>query len=174
MTPLLAEFRDPGALKVALTRVVASSHEPLDAFTPFPVDGLDVPLRVRSSSIRPIMLAGGLGLAALAYGVQYYSAVWDYPLNLGSRPLHSWQVFLLVPFEVGVFAAALCGTVAFLWTCGLPRLHHPLFELPGFERATQDRYFLLAASADDPDSALHLRSLLEEAGAVVVTEVREP
>jgi hypothetical protein len=83
-------------------------------------------------------------------------------------------VFWLVPFEVGVFAAALCGVMALLWSCGLPRLHHPLFEIPGFERATQDRFFLLAASGPNDEAARDLRHLLEAAGAVVVTEVRQP
>ena len=83
-------------------------------------------------------------VAAFAFGLQWYSAVIAYPINSGGRPLNSWQVFWLVPFEVGVFAAALCGVIALFWSCGLPRLHHPLFEIPGFERATQDRFFLLA------------------------------
>jgi hypothetical protein len=81
---------------------------------------------------------------------------------------------LLVPFEVGILAAAIAGAVAFLYTCSLPRLHHPLFEIPGFERATQDRFFLLAGARDESGATLDLRHLLENAGAVVVTELREP
>jgi hypothetical protein len=119
------------------------------------------------------MLAGGLGMAALALALQWYSAVIDYPINSGGRPLNSWPVFLLVPFEVGIFAAALCGVLAFLWSCGLPRLHDPIFAIPGIERATQDRYFLLTA-VQEGDGRPDLRQLLEQAGAVVVTEVRQP
>ena len=96
------------------------------------------------------------------------------PINSGGRPLNSWQVFWLVPFEVGVFAAALCGVIALFRSCGLPRLHHPLFEIPGFERATQDRFFLLATSEPNDEAARDLRHVLEAAGAVVVTEVRQP
>ncbi len=62
--------------------------------------------------------------------------------------------------------------IAFLWSCKLPRLHDPLFGVPGFERASQDHYFLLAASADG--SMLELRRVLEQAGALAVTEVRQP
>jgi hypothetical protein len=174
MTQLLAEFLNPDALRTALGRVGEAGHRPLDAFTPYPVEGLNEQLAIRPSRIRYAMLAGGLGMAAIAYGLQYYSAVYDYPLNFGGRPLHSWQVFLLVPFEVGIFAAALSGVLAFLWSCGLPRLHHPLFEVPGFERATRDRFFLLAGSGDTIEAMLNLRHLLEEAGAVVVTELRAP
>jgi hypothetical protein len=170
---LIAEFRNPEVLHAALRRVKEAGHQALDAFTPYPVEGLDEELGIAPSRIRHAMLAGGLIVAACAFGLQWYSAVIDYPLNSGGRPLNSWQVFLLVPFEVGVFAAALSGVVAFLWSCGLPRLHHPLFEIPGFERATQDHYFLLVAAKAD-EAVGELRHVLEAAGAVVVTEVRQP
>jgi hypothetical protein len=172
--PLLAEFRDSQMLRHALSRVKQSRHQPIDAFTPYPVEGLAEELAVGPSRIRYAMLAGGLIVAAFAFGLQWYSAVIAYPINSGGRPLNSWQVFLLVPFEVGVFAAALFGVVALLWSCGLPRLHHSLFEVPGFERATQDRFFLLAAAGEDDEAARDLRRILESSGAVAVTEVREP
>jgi hypothetical protein len=171
---LLAEFRDPETLQNAVISVKQGRHHALDAFTPYPVEGLDKELAVGPSRIRYAMLAGGLIVAAFAFALQWYSAAIDYPLNSGGRPLNSWQVFVLVPFEVGVFAAALCGVVALLWSCGLPRLHHPLFEIPGFERATQDRFFLLAAAGQNDEAAHDLRHVLEAAGAVVVTEVRQP
>jgi hypothetical protein len=120
------------------------------------------------------MLIGGLAVAFFAFGLQYYSAVFAYPINSGGRPLNSWPVFLLVPFEVGIFAAALAGIIAFLHSCRLPRLHDPLFAIPGFERATQDRFFLLAAAAQDDEAGRALRHLLEQSGALVVTEVRKP
>ena len=172
--PLIAEFRDPGSLGAALCRLKEGGHQALDAFTPYPIEGLDEELEIPASRIRYAMLAGGLILAACAFALQWYSAVVDFPLNSGGRPLNSWQVFLLVPFEVGIFAAALWGVVAFLRSCGLPRLHHPLFEVPGFERATQDRFFLLVAARGNDDAERNLRSVLESTGAVVVTEVRLP
>jgi hypothetical protein len=170
--PLLAEFRDPETLQHALVVVKQSPHQALDAFTPYPIEGLDEALAVGPSRIRYAMLAGGLIVAALAFDLQWYSAAIDYPLNSGGRPLNSWQVFWLVPFEVGILAAALCGFIAFLQSCGLPRLHHRLFEIPGFERATQDRFFLLTESEESDEAARDLRAVLETAGAVVVTEVR--
>jgi hypothetical protein len=170
---LLAEFRDPERLQLALARVKQARHTALDAMTPYPIEGFDREFGGGGAAIRPAMLAGGLGMAALALALQWYSAVIDYPINSGGRPLNSWPVFLLVPFEVGIFAAALCGVVAFLWSCGLPRLHDPIFAVPGIERATQDRYFLLAAARHDDDLP-ELRQVLEQAGAVVVTEVRQP
>jgi hypothetical protein len=171
---LIAEFQNPDTLCAALRRVKEGGHHALDAFTPYPIEGLDAELDIPPSRIRYAMLAGGLIVAAFAFALQWYSAVIDYPLNSGGRPLNSWQVFLLVPFEVGVFAAALCGVIAFLRSCGLPRLHHPLFEIPGFERATQDHFFLLVAARQTGGSIRELRDVLEAAGAAVVTELRQP
>ena len=170
---LLAQFRDPQTLQAALGRLKQARHRALDAFTPYPVEGLAEELAIAPSRIRAAMLGGGLFVAALAFGLQWYSAVVDYPINSGGRPANSWQVFWLVPFEVGIFAAALCGVIAFLRSCSLPALHHPLFEIPGFERATQDRFFLLAAAEPGNEAIRDLRKLLESSGAVVVTEVRQ-
>jgi hypothetical protein len=172
--PLLAEFGNPETLRKALGQVKQRRHRALDAFSPYPLEGLDEDLGVPPSRIRYAMLGGGMSMAAFAFALQWFSAVVDYPINSGGRPLNSWQVFWLVPFEVGVFAAALCGVIALLWSCGLPCLHHPLFEIPGFERATQDRFFLLAAAENDDEAARDLRLVLEAAGALVVTEVRQP
>ena len=169
--PLLAEFGDPDALLRAARLVRRDGHRAIDALTPFPLAEIDEVLDVEPSRIRSAMLIAGFGMAAFAYGLQWYSAAIDYPINVGGRPLNSWPVFLLVPFEVGMLAAALAGFIAFLMGCGLPRLHHPVFDVAGVERATQDRFFLLAQEAGGkPPNAL--RHLLEGSGALAVTEVR--
>ena len=166
---LVAEFRDPDALTAALEPVRGSGGRLLDAFSPLPIEGLAERFAAPSIRIRIPMLVAGIALAAIGYFLQWYSAVLGYPINVGGRPLHSWPVFLLVPFEVGVFAAALAGLIAMMRYCGLPRLHHPLFAVPGFERASQDSFFLLA----ETDGAVEeLRHVLERAGALAVTEVR--
>ena len=169
--PLLAEFRDPDALLRAARLVRRDGHRALDALTPFPLPEVDEALAEKPSRIRLAVLIAGFGMAAFAFWLQWYSAVINYPINVGGRPLDSWPVFLLVPFEVGMLAAALAGLIAFLVGCGLPRLHHPVFDVAGVERATQDRCFLLAQEAGGkPPNAL--RHLLEGSGALAVTEVR--
>lgn len=172
--PLLAEFPDPGSL-VAAARTLAGGPRftLLEAFTPYPVEEVGQLVHIGRPKIRLAMFLAGFSIAAFAFGLQWYSAVIDYPINSGGRPLNSWPVFLLVPFEVGIFAAALAGFIAMLWTTGLPRLHQPLFDMPKFERATQDHYFLLAKGENDETSA-DLREILRDAGALSVTEVHGP
>jgi hypothetical protein len=71
----------------------------------------------------------------------------DYPVISGNRPLHSWQVFLLVPYETAILSAAFAGVLGWLYMCGLPRLHHPLFDAEVTLRAGQDRYLLVFRDA---------------------------
>lgn len=166
--PLLAEFETPEALVRALRLARADGHRLLDAFTPFPLEELSEALKPARNPVRLVMALAGFGSAAAMYGLQWYSAVVDYPLNSGGRPLHSWPVFTLVPFEFGVLAAALAGFATLLWACGLPRLNHPVHDMPQFERASQDRFLLLVAPKDGPAP---LRRRLEEAGALLVSEM---
>ena len=165
---LLAEFDTFRALLAAVDRVRSSGGGALDAFAPAPVEGLSAMLDHPPPVIRGPMLAAAILLGAFAFAVEWYSAVVDYPLNSGGRPLDSWPVFLLVPVEVALFGAALVGLIALFRAGGLPRLHHPVFDVPEFERASRDRFFLLA----EHDAASHLRDVLEAAGALSVTEIR--
>ena len=128
----------------------------IDAYTPFPVEGVNDLLAHRHSRIRVAMFVGGIAMAALAYGLEYFSAVVNYPYNSGGRPLDAWPAFMLVPFATGILVAAIAGFTAFLVECGLPRLHHPLFAVEGFERASQDR-FILAIERPAGNAALRAR-----------------
>jgi hypothetical protein len=168
--PLVAEFSDAKRLLEAATQLQQDGHTVLDACTPFPVPELDELLPQKPPGVRLAMLVAGVAIAAFAYGLQWYSAVIDYPINTGGRPLNSWPVFLLVPFEVGMLAAALSGFIAFLWYCRLPRLYDPVFDTTGIARATQDRFFLVAAQTEEEERTASLRETLSRAGALRVVE----
>jgi Protein of unknown function (DUF3341) len=140
---VIAEFRDADDLCAAARTVRTRGFESIDALTPCPVEELDDALRLPESPIRWPMLIAAAAVAAAAYALEFWTAVYAYPIDSGGRPLNSWPIFLLVPFEVGVLAAAVVGFAALLVLCGLPRVHHPLFDCDAIERATDDRYFLL-------------------------------
>ncbi|HEY4330344.1 MAG TPA: quinol:electron acceptor oxidoreductase subunit ActD, partial [Phycisphaerae bacterium] len=76
-----------------------------------------------------------------------------------------------ITFELTVLFAALAGAIGMLMLNGLPRLDHPAFEIPHFERASTDRFFL-CVEADDPQfDAGALRLLLTGHDPLAVTEV---
>ena len=168
---LLAAFTKPETLMKAVDAAREAGAPALEAFTPYPIEGLSRALSQPATNMPWYMLAGGLTVAAGMYLMEWYSAVFAYPFDQGGRPHNSWPTFLIAPVEVGVLAAAVTGFVVFLLKGGLPRLSHPLFEHLPFERASQDQ-FLLAVPAPDPgEAALAARQRLFDAGAVWVEQV---
>lgn len=168
---LLAEFAHASSLREAAQAASRRGYKLLDAFTPFPVEGVAEMLDARPSKVRLFMFAGGILIAAMAYGGEYYTAVVNYPYNAGGRPLNSWPAFMLVPFATGIFGASVAGFIRFLFETGLPRLHFPLFAVEGLERASQDRFFLAIEAPESESERQDAMDGLRNAGALTVREV---
>lgn len=145
---LLAEFTSAHDILAAVRASRGAGYERLEAFTPYPVDGLAEALGLRKSPIPLLALIGGLLGAATGWFLQWYSAVIDYPIDSGGRPLYSWPAFIPSTIELGILGACLCAFGGMLWLTGLPRLRHPLFDAPDFERVSRDRFFLCIRSED--------------------------
>jgi hypothetical protein len=169
----LAEFADQTRCIHAAKRAHGARCRVVDAYTPYPVEELSGLIGPRESRIRPIMFAGGVAMAALAYGLEYYSAVVNYPYDSGGRPLDAWPAFMLVPFATGILVAAVCGFAAFLFETGLPNLSNPLFAVEGFEGASQNRFFLSVEFTSEAYDRTKAIELLRSFGAVSVREVGE-
>ncbi|SFN75342.1 Protein of unknown function [Bradyrhizobium sp. Ghvi] len=143
----LAEFKSPEDLLAATRKVREAGYRNLDAFTPFPVDGLDRILRLPRPTIAFVGLAGAVAGAGIALIMQFY-VNYDYPLNVGGRPIYAISAFAVVTFELTILFSALAMLVGMLWQNGLPRLNYPVFDTDRFHRASKDRFFL-CVSADD-------------------------
>jgi hypothetical protein len=171
MTRLVAAFDSPENLLKGAGRMKSEGYPAEDALSPFHIKKLEEVLSIKAPLIRRLMAAAGFSVAALMYGVQLYSSAIGYPINSGGRPYNSWQVFLLVPFEAGVLAAAIAGFLTFLIGCGLPSLHHPLFGVPAIRRATADRFFLVVDAPGGERVEERLRNALVGEGAIFIEEV---
>jgi hypothetical protein len=87
----------------------------------------------------------------------------------------SWPSFVPIAFEMMVLTASLSGLFGLMALCGLPRLHHPLFNSDRFDRATRDRFFL-SVEAADPKVAADVgaaRAFLATLNPLSVEEVME-
>lgn len=170
---VMAEFEAPDDLIAAAAAVRQQGYTQVEAYSPMPVEGLSEVLGLKQTRIPLLVLFGALVGGTTIYLTQYYSAVIDYPWNIGGRPLHSWPSFIPLTFELSVLGGTLMGLVGLLAASGLPRLYHPVFNIPGFERASRDRFFL-CIQADDPkfDPAA-ARSDLANLNPLSVTDVPE-
>lgn len=145
---LTAEFESPTALVQAVRQAREAGYTRMDAYTPFPVEGLSEALGFRKTRMPMLILIGGITGALSGFALQYYCAVISYAQNIGGRPLNSWPSWIPVTFELTVLFASLTAVFGLLALCGLPMPYHPLFHVPRFSRATRDSFFLCIESRD--------------------------
>lgn len=168
---LLGEFEDPDVLTAAVRRMRAAGYRRLDAFSPYPVDGLAQALGRRWNWVPLLTVGGGLTGAVAGYLLQYWVSVIQYPLNVGGRPLHSWPAFIPITFETALLGAAGAAGLGMLALNRLPQPHHPLFNVPAFARVSQDGFFLLVEARDMLFDAQGTQRLLLGLGARRVHDV---
>src|SRR5438046_8377353 len=107
---VMGEFGTPEELLEAVKKVRQAGYRRLDAYAPFPIEGLSDALGLKHNLVPAITLLGGLAGGIGGFRFQYWAAAITYPLNIGGRPLHSWPAFIPVPFELpslGAWLAAL-------------------------------------------------------------------
>lgn len=171
---LLAEFSDPDQLRGAALRARHHAHYcAIEAYSPCPVDDLAEALDPRPGRIPMWTLLGGVLGGAATFALQWYSAVIDYPINVGGRTLFSWPAFVPAALEMTILWAALFAVGAMLIGSGLPRFHHPLFGVPAFDRASNDRFYLLLRADDPMFDVEHTHAFLQSLAPLSISEVRE-
>jgi hypothetical protein len=144
----------------------------LDAYSPFPIHGIDDAIGVPGSKLGYFVFACGLfGLVNAVFMIWYTGAV-DYPLVIGGKPLFAWEFSVPVIFELTVLLSAFGAVFGMLALNGLPRLYHPAFNFSRFASSTDDKYLLVVEASDPKFDVEEVRRTLEEVGAVS-TEVVE-
>jgi len=166
----LAEFEDAHQLLEAVHEVKHAGYTQMEAYTPLPVEEVAHAIGHRNH-LPMIVLAGGLLGALVGFGMQYWMSVVDYPVNVGGRPLNSWPSFIVITFEMTILFAALSAVFGMLALSGLPQPYHPVFNVPAFELASRNRFFLMILARDPNFDMQATKGLLEEISSLAVEEV---
>jgi hypothetical protein len=172
---VVGEFGSGGEVLKALRRLreLGYARERLDAFSPYPVEGIAEVLELQPSGLRGAALVAGVGGAAFGYGVQWYTNAFDSPINAGNRPPHAAPAFLPITFEMMVLFAALTLFFGLMWLYRFPRPHHPLFELESFRSASTGGFWVSITTekkAEVEPLLEHLRALEARNTAAVEEE----
>lgn len=170
MRRMLGEYADATELVRGVEILRRRRYTRIEAYTPYPVHELDHALDAPPSRLPRAIFAIAVAAAGAAYALQWLLNAYLYPLDVGGRPPHYPLSFVPITFEMGILAAALTAFVGVLVLGRLVRLYDPVFDAPGFESATKDRFWL-EITADDPlfDPELTAADLREAGATAVVT-----
>ncbi|MGA9120071.1 MAG: DUF3341 domain-containing protein [Bacteroidota bacterium] len=169
---VMAEFGSPEELLAATKQVAAAGYTKVEAYSPLPVEGVSETLGFHTRLPLIVLIAGVLG-AIFGFGLQYWINVIDYPINIGGRPYNSWPSFIPVTFECTVLFAGVTAVIAMIALNRLPQPYHPVFNVPRFGLATDDRFFLTIEAADPQFEAGKVRRLLQDLRPSGIFDVEE-
>jgi hypothetical protein len=164
-TFLIATFSDSEALMRAVHAVRAGDFRIYDVYSPYPIHGLDHAMGIRHSRLPWVTFFVGLGALAFALTFQFYTTVWDWPLNVGGKPDNSTLAFVPICFEITVLTSGLATVAALLFRT---RLFPGKRERLAVAGVTNDKFALvLRKRSQDLQQA---SAILEQSGAKSVEE----
>ena len=170
---LMAEFSDPDVLVKKAQQAYDAGYRKMDAYSPFPIYGLAEAIGMKRSWVPYIVLlaaiAGGIG----GFMLQYWVSVIAYPINIAGRPLNTWPAFMVVTFETTILSAGVIGFLSMMILNNLPMPYHPVFNVPRFELASNDKFFLCIMKSDPKFDLAETRTFLEGLDPDGVYEVEQ-
>lgn len=170
---VMGDFKDPNLAIRAAEKIANAGYTQFDFYTPYPVHGLDRAMRLPKTRLSFFSLLGGITGMLTAILLIWWTGAVDYKLNIGGKPLFSFQFAIPITFELTVLFCALTTFVTMLVLSQLPRWYSPYQHDEGFQRATDDRFVVVIPSSDPRFSLEDARLLLERLGAENVRVVED-
>ena len=149
---VLGLFDDVDSLLAAIPKVKAKALGKLEAYTPYPVHGLDEALELKRSPLGGMVLVMGVLGAATAMLFQWWMSARDYPVITGGKAPFSWQAFVPIMFELMVLFATFTAGLGMLLLNKLPFFGHPVLESKAIRGITRDRFALAIEAFESGDT----------------------
>ena len=102
----MAEYQDEHGLLAAARKVRDSGYTKTDAFTPFPVHGIDEALGIKPTVLPFIVLCAGFTGLGTALLMQWWMNGVDYPYIISGKPFGITPASIPVTFELTVLFSA--------------------------------------------------------------------
>jgi mono/diheme cytochrome c family protein len=172
---VLGIFDTPDALMKAIPKVRASKLGTVEAYTPYPIHGIDEALGLRRSPLGGMVLVMGVLGAITALGFQYWISAIDYPIITGGKAAGSWEAFVPIMFEITVLFATFTAGLGMLFLLNkLPFFGHPVLSSKAITGITRDRYALALEAEDESFDSEAAARVLRSAGALEVEVLPAP
>jgi mono/diheme cytochrome c family protein len=172
---VLGIYETPDALMKAIPEVRASKLGTVEAYTPYPIHGIEEALGLRRSPLGGMVLVMGVLGAITAFGFEYWISAVDYPIITGGKGAGSWEAFIPIMFEVTVLFATFTAGLGMLFLLNkLPFFGHPVLSSKSITGITRDRYVLALEAEDESFDSVAAAKALRAAGAVEVEVLPAP
>jgi hypothetical protein len=172
---VLGIFDSPQLLMTAIPAVKGKVEARLEAYTPYPIHGMDKALGLKKSPVGGMVLIMGVIGAISALGFQMWTSGVDYPLITAGKPYFSWEAFIPIMFEVTVlFATFTAGLGMLLLLNRLPLFRHPMLRSNSLPLLSGDKFGLAIESSGKELDVEGISALLKEAGAGTIEVIQGP
>ncbi len=172
---VLGLFDTSDALMEAIPKVKGKNLGRLEAYTPYPIHGIDEALGLRRSPLGGMVLVMGILGAITAFGFEFWVSAVDYPLVTGGKAPWSWEAFIPIMFEVTVlFATFTAGLGMMILLNKLPFFGHPVLASDAIKAITRDRFALSIEAEGEGFDAEAARAALAAAGATGIETLPAP
>lgn len=172
---ILGIYLDAQCLMDAIPHVKAKTSACLDAYTPYPVHGMEKALGLRKSPLAGMVLIMGVIGAIAALAFELWTSGIDYPIVTAGKPYFSWEALVPIMFEVTVlFATFTAGLGMLLLLNRLPFFRHPMLNAKSMPLITRDRFALAVEAGGAELDIDEISAVLKKTGASEIEVIEVP
>ncbi|MHB1861535.1 MAG: quinol:electron acceptor oxidoreductase subunit ActD [Gemmatimonadaceae bacterium] len=172
---VLGLFDSADELQAAIPKIKAKGFAKLEAFTPYPVHGIDEALDLPESKLGVLVFLIGSLACVSAFAFEWWTSTRGYPLRTGGKPFNGWQGWVLVMVEATILLSTFTAGIGMLFAFNkLPFFGNPMLESKAITSVTRDRFALVLMPAGGTLDVEVAAGALRAAGAASIEVVRIP